>query len=209
MSNTFTQTGDTAHAATLLNLQSGNSYHYFVRCRDAAGNTNADDFPIAFSIAADLPPPLQPFSFYREAESGYRYNVARGVEWNTAFSNKYVYYSSASRPGSVTFSVNIEVAGNYVIWGRVRAPSSTADTWQLQVDEQPSVPYHSSAGAPQPGWRWTRVDSSTAGPHLFSLSQGAHTIVFHAVDLNADLDGFVLTNVLGFTPTDLQLTPSP
>jgi hypothetical protein len=37
-------------------LVNGGSYQYFLRCRDAAGNTNTSDFTITFSVA--VPPPI-------------------------------------------------------------------------------------------------------------------------------------------------------
>lgn len=49
--NSFTTTGNTAHSAALAGLNDGQSYSYFVRCRDVLGNTNASDFTINFSVA--------------------------------------------------------------------------------------------------------------------------------------------------------------
>jgi glucose/arabinose dehydrogenase len=47
----FTTTGGTAHATTVSGLANGRSYTYYVRCRDSAGNANATDFAISFSVA--------------------------------------------------------------------------------------------------------------------------------------------------------------
>ena len=60
MPNTFTTTGATAHAATVTGLAAGGSYSYYVRCQDAAGNANTNDFPITFTVAqpADTTPPV-------------------------------------------------------------------------------------------------------------------------------------------------------
>lgn len=51
MPNLFTTAGGTAHATLMSGLASGGQYSYFVRCEDLAGNANADDVLIAFSIA--------------------------------------------------------------------------------------------------------------------------------------------------------------
>lgn len=56
MPATFTTTGATVHSSLVAGLVNGASYQYYLRCRDAAGNTNASDFTIAFSVAA--PPPI-------------------------------------------------------------------------------------------------------------------------------------------------------
>ena len=51
MTNTFTTTGGTSHSTTLTGLTNGNSYTRYVRCQDAAGNTNPNDFIVSFSVA--------------------------------------------------------------------------------------------------------------------------------------------------------------
>jgi hypothetical protein len=49
MTSTFTTTGSTAHS-TLVNVSSGQSYQFYVRCIDAANHPNTDDFVITFSV---------------------------------------------------------------------------------------------------------------------------------------------------------------
>jgi hypothetical protein len=51
MSGTFTTTGGTSHSKSLTGLSAG-TYNYYVRCQDLAGNSNADDYQINFSIAS-------------------------------------------------------------------------------------------------------------------------------------------------------------
>ena len=60
MTATFTTTGGTSHASTLTGLVNNQSYSYFVRCLDGAGNPNPDDFVVSFSVAAaDTTPPVR------------------------------------------------------------------------------------------------------------------------------------------------------
>jgi hypothetical protein len=47
----FTLTGDTTQATTVTNLADGNTYTYYVRCSDASGNANVNDFSISFAVA--------------------------------------------------------------------------------------------------------------------------------------------------------------
>ncbi len=58
--STFTTTGNTTHQSTIA-VTAGSSYAFYVRCQDAAGNANTDDYSISFSIAAlpvqDTTPP--------------------------------------------------------------------------------------------------------------------------------------------------------
>ena len=51
MLNTFTTTGSTTHATAVSGLTGGHGYQFNVRCVDAAGNANTDDYVIAFSVA--------------------------------------------------------------------------------------------------------------------------------------------------------------
>lgn len=52
MTSTFSTTGGTSHSSTLTGLTNGTTYTYYVRCQDVAGNANADDFVITFSVAS-------------------------------------------------------------------------------------------------------------------------------------------------------------
>lgn len=42
------------HSISIPGLADGNDYNFYVRCRDNAGNTNSDDFPISFSVAVQI-----------------------------------------------------------------------------------------------------------------------------------------------------------
>jgi len=46
----FITTGTTSHSTLVTGLSDGNTFNYFVRCKDTAGNKNTDDFKIQFSI---------------------------------------------------------------------------------------------------------------------------------------------------------------
>lgn len=46
----FTNTGALTHTTSLTGLTNGSSYHYYVKCQDAAGNTSGDT-AVSFSVA--------------------------------------------------------------------------------------------------------------------------------------------------------------
>ena len=50
MVNTFSATGGMAHSTVVSGLANGGNYSYYVRCQDASGNTNSDDFASTFSV---------------------------------------------------------------------------------------------------------------------------------------------------------------
>ncbi len=49
MANQFVTTGGTAHSMTVV-VANGQSYNYYVRCSDVAGNANTDDYAISFTV---------------------------------------------------------------------------------------------------------------------------------------------------------------
>ena len=51
----FSATGSTSHSSQITGLTNGGSFTYYVRCVDVAGNSNPDDFTIAFSVAQPVP----------------------------------------------------------------------------------------------------------------------------------------------------------
>jgi hypothetical protein len=58
MSITFATTGGTSHSSAVNGLVNGGSYSFYVRCQDAAGNADPDDYVIGFSVAMpDTVPP--------------------------------------------------------------------------------------------------------------------------------------------------------
>lgn len=55
MTNTFlANSAKTGHSSVISNLQAGSSYIYYVRCIDSAGNANATDASIAFSVPSTM-----------------------------------------------------------------------------------------------------------------------------------------------------------
>ncbi len=49
--NTFANTGGTTHTQTITGLTNGNTYNYYIRCKDTNNNKNTTDTTISFSIA--------------------------------------------------------------------------------------------------------------------------------------------------------------
>jgi hypothetical protein len=60
----------TAHTATATGLQDGESYRFYVRCADLAGNATTADFAISFGIAATAPGDMTPPTLSNGQPSG-------------------------------------------------------------------------------------------------------------------------------------------
>jgi hypothetical protein len=54
MPDTFSSTDGTIHTTTVLNLQNGQTYTRYIKCRDQVGNSNTSDYPILFSVDQTL-----------------------------------------------------------------------------------------------------------------------------------------------------------
>ena len=50
MKNTFSNTGGLSHSTRVDGLEDGNTYNFYVRCRDLARDENTDDYAITFSV---------------------------------------------------------------------------------------------------------------------------------------------------------------
>ncbi|MCH7604544.1 hypothetical protein IID24_00910 [Patescibacteria group bacterium] len=57
MVNIFFVTEGTSHSTAVTGLSDGDAFSYFVRCSDALGNKNTNDFLIEFSVDMVPPPP--------------------------------------------------------------------------------------------------------------------------------------------------------
>ena len=62
MTNSFTDAG-TSHSTTINGLQNGTAYNYYVRCNDASGNINTQDYNVSFSTAFFAPDIVDNASF--------------------------------------------------------------------------------------------------------------------------------------------------
>jgi hypothetical protein len=113
--------------------------------------------------------------------------------------------SDAAEQGSVTFTVNLAEAGDYVIWARVLAPTLSQNSFFVSVDGGEKQVFHlaeDSIGV----WQWNVVHGraggagSTLNPRIFTLPSGTHSITFRAREAGAGLDQIFVTNDLAFAP---------
>jgi VCBS repeat-containing protein len=96
MPNTFSTTGGTSHSTPVSGLNNGTGYTFQVRCQDATGNANTNDFAIAFSVATPpLPPGLVAAYSFNEGSGPTlidrtglgRTGTVSGATWSTAGRN--------------------------------------------------------------------------------------------------------------------------
>ena len=157
MANTFSATGGANHTTTVSGLATGQSYNYFVRCRDEAGNVNTNDFPISFSVGADSTSPSTPANLSAAAVSSTQINLSwQAANDNISVSGYRLYrngtaigttaglsYSNTGLQPSTTYTYNVsayDAAGN-------ESPLSSPATTSTSGAADTSPPVISSVAA--------------------------------------------------------------
>lgn len=108
---------------------------------------------------------------------------------------------AATDRGDCVWAFEVDTAGEYVIWGRVRAAGEViqqSDSFFVQVDDGPRMDWHMPG---RRGWTWGRV---TAGvpqqPVSVRLEPGAHTLLFGTRETGAQLERVFITADLDASP---------
>jgi lysophospholipase L1-like esterase len=115
--------------------------------------------------------------------------------------------------GKATYSFNVEVAGNYIMWGRAITPDVNGDVFNIKMDTGQEFLWDvgQRAGFGQP-WFWDQVSHRGTGsgaspqinPVVFNLSAGIHTLTIREGKDGVKLDQFFLTRDTNFVPTNIQ-----
>ena len=155
--------------------------------------------------------PPAAFFWRQEAEAGAVTSpMAIGVDYG-ASACEYVY--SPGNTGTVSWTIDIPVAGYYCLWVRAMGLSWTHNSFWISVDGvEPfhyEIPYYG-------GWTWYWEEAHPVDQRVepMSLTEGPHTLTVAARESMARLDCLVLTNDASYwpvivTPCDLTPTPSP
>jgi hypothetical protein len=104
-------------------------------------------------------------------------------------------------PGVATFPFTVDAAGEYHVWGRVRATGEVlgkSDSLRIRIDDGPTVEWH------MPGrdrWTWAEVHELLAEqPTTFSLEAGQHTLYVMTREDGAQIDALYITAQPDFSP---------
>lgn len=103
-------------------------------------------------------------------------------------------------PSSVmaTYTVTIARAGEYVLWGRVKAPNGRDNSFFVQIDNDENNLWEIELGKK---WRWDQVNNrDILDPVRFILTSGEHTIKIKLREDGTKLDKLLLTNNIMYTP---------
>ncbi len=190
MENVFAVTGGLTHQAPLANLGNGAHFAYLVRCIDAAGNVNPQDFQIYFSVASPGQAATH-YSQFVEAETGVLTPPMYVTVGDTSASGAKFIRSSSSNVGTSSYLVAIPAAGSYRLWGRLQLMASVPPKFYVSIDGQPEDLLTGQAAQP---WHWRETTLQNGAPRSYALTAGIHTITIRSGTGNSYLDQLFLTN---------------
>ena len=181
MVNVFSATGTMTHSTLLTGLVSGSNYSYYVRCQDAAGNANSDDYVIGFSVSSTSTTVSSTFS-------GVESVLSENGMWDA--------------PGSWTpsMSKNNGAYSKYVSAARIANPLLSPDQFaEITYDHDPGTS----------GWVgvMTRIQGATNGSGYLAFAY-AGTVQLYRVDDNGTLNWIFLKSAnvdVSVAPRDLRL----
>ncbi|MGD8701156.1 MAG: hypothetical protein PVH26_01880, partial [Desulfosarcina sp.] len=117
-------------------------------------------------------------------------------------------YSPTISAGTAEYHFDVPEAGDYIIWGRQISNNTSSDSFFVSVDGGTEMTWHTKAGG-QDVWTWDVVSIRNANeprdasnPKRFWLEAGAHTFMIKQREDGTKLDRLLITNEIGFTPTD-------
>ena len=195
MVNTFSTIGGMAHSTLLTGLVSGGNYSYNVRCQDAAGNVNSDDYVIAFTVSSTSTTASSTFSGV-ESPLSENWTWDSPGSWQPSMSKNNGAYStgvSAARVtnpllspdqfAEITYDHDPGSSGWPGVMTRIQGPTNgsgylaiayAGTVWLYRVDDNGSLNWNGLASA--------NVDVSVAPRRLRLESQGStHRVIFNGL----------------------------
>ena len=102
--------------------------------------------------------------------------------------------------GRSTFTVEIETAGTYRVYGRIGAPSANNNSFYLRIDDGALQPWRFAATGGQLQWDSADGVDAAGAPYEFDLAAGTHTVEVRQREEQSVLDMLVLASDPNFDP---------
>ena len=132
-----------------------------------------------------------------EAESGTLNGSMLEAQDAAAFGGAYVLAARGAR-GSAEYVFQTDEPGDYVVWCRVIAPTSSSDSLYVSMDNGTEHLWDMQRFG---DWGWDLIsDRSGSDPSYFYLDEGLHTLKISKRETGARIDKIVITSDLGFGP---------
>lgn len=105
--------------------------------------------------------------------------------------------------GKDTLNIQVQTAGTYYVWSHMEVPSSSADSYMLQVDAASCFSVGGGSAIEPGSWTWVDYASGNkAVPITFAnLTAGAHTLTMIGSAPGVTVDDILLTTDAACVPT--------
>jgi len=152
---------------------------------------------IAVATNSPPPPPTNQTAFI-QAESGAL--VPPMVVVDVAGAIGQAVLSPTANNGTATFLVSL-AGGTYVVWARLIAISTSADSFFVAVDGINEDNF-ANESVVSPNWQWRKVTGEGGGGvvRTFVLPAGAHAFRFRGREPGVPLDAIYVTSDMSFVP---------
>ena len=149
-----------------------------------------------------------PTAFAFEAEDGDIHNAMVTAGDNNASSGTYILVpNGGGSNGYAAYTFQVTSAGNYVVWGRILAPSGTDDSFFAAMDGGADSTWDITRSTK---WVWDKVSHRDgADPVVYNLATGKHTLTIKQREDGAKLDCVVITKNSSSAPSTSVFSGSP
>lgn len=157
-----------------------------------------------------VPPPVLVYYTF-EAENGTLVAPMAMYSDSLASGGKYIQTTGTNDIGTATFTLNIQYAGNYVIWCRRVFLDGGTDSFYVTVDGANEDIYGGVSNVIySPDWMWDQLNAGNGVtvPRVFTLTAGTHSLMFRGRETGTKLDKFIVTNNLNFDPNVGNVAPN-
>jgi hypothetical protein len=162
-------------------------------------SNNTSTFIASTSLTEDYNSSSTIFAF--EAEEGVIKNAMVTGNDNNSSAGSYIWAPSGT-DGYSQYTFEVTSAGNYVVWGRVHAPSGGANSFLVSMDGKADSTWDVDLSD---NWIWDKVNKRNgADPVVYSLAEGTHTLVIKQREDGTKLDGIVITKDKNSVPTAIS-----
>lgn len=123
--------------------------------------------------------------------------------------------NNADGQGSVRLRFYVDKEGEYIIWGRVMAPTTSDNSFFVRLNDEKEIlwdVYGPDKNNTAQAWWWDRARDRRSNENdsdrlLFSLRKGWHTLVLRSREAGTQMDRILVTNDNLFVPEGWGTSP--
>jgi hypothetical protein len=150
-------------------------------------------------------PPPEGESHWLEAEYPTFLAVSMEEGYDSEASNSAFLWVSAENEenmGSATYELDINAAGDYVIWARVLSPDGNADSFFVNINQglDNEVPQFVWEFSSARTWHWEKIHPQNDPDAVFDFQSGNQNMIISNREKGAKIDKILVTHDLNYSP---------